>query len=125
MDLQLKYLEDKLEYEIDDWFYQQLGMYTIDEASLIVGQAILILSELPKQSGWSQEVAGVINTNRDDVEPLFFRIEYLNEEGQNTILIDLNEIEVDEYLDFINQKKSIKSYLNGQAGDDRCTILEG
>jgi hypothetical protein len=125
MDLQLKYLEDKLEYEIDDWFYQQLGLYTIDEASLIVGQAILILSELPKQSGWSQEVAGVINTNRDDAEPLFFRIEYLNEEGHNTILIDLNEIEVDEYLDFINQKKSIKSYLNGQAGENECTIPEG
>ena len=30
------------------------------------------------------------------------------------ILVDIEEIDVDEYLDAINQNKSIKSYLNGQ-----------
>ena len=49
MDLVQKYIEDKIEYEIDDWFYQQLSHYTVDEATLMVGQTLSVLSELPKE----------------------------------------------------------------------------
>ena len=110
MDLELKFLEDELRYEIDDWFFQQLSDYSLTDASLIVAQALAVLSELPIKNGWSQEVAGVITDNDED--PIFFVIEYLKQEDDIPILIDINPIEVDEYLDFILENKSIKSYID-------------
>ena len=85
----------------------------------MVGQMLSVLSVLPKEDGWTQDLAGVVKGKT----PLFFRIEYLNEEGHIPILIDVNEIEVDEYLDFILEKKSIKSYANEER--NRETLLQG
>lgn len=110
MDLELKFLEDEMLYEIDDWFFQQLSDYSLTDASLIVAQTLAVLSELPSKNGWSQEVAGVITD--DNTEPIFFVVEYLKQEDDIPILIDINPIDVDEYLDFIIEKKSIKSYIN-------------
>jgi len=107
MDLQLKFLEDELAYEVDDWFYQQLGYYSIDDASRIIGQTVSVMEFLPIKNGWTQEVAGVIKKE----EPIFFVVEYLKQETERPILVDLNEIEVDEYLDFISDNNSIKSYI--------------
>jgi len=121
MDLELKFLEDELRYEIDDWFFQQLSDYSLTDASLIVAQALAVLSELPIKNGWSQEVAGVITDNDED--PIFFVIEYLKQEDDIPILIDINPIEVDEYLDFILENKSIKSYIDESRVRD--LILKG
>lgn len=121
MDLELKFLEDELRYEIDDWFFQQLSDYSLTDASLIVAQALAVLSELPIKNGWSQEVAGVITD--DDEDPIFFVIEYLKQEDDIPILIDINPIEVDEYLDFILENKSIKSYIDESRVRD--LILKG
>jgi len=114
MDLELKYIEDKFLYEIDEYFFSALDSFTLDEASMMVGQVLAILTELPDKQGWSQEVAGVIKTTIKTEDPLFFKVEYLKEEGHIPILVDINEIEVDEYLDFIIENKSIKSYVNEQ-----------
>lgn len=121
MDLELKFLEDELRYEIDDWFFQQLSDYSLTDASLIVAQALAVLSELPIKNGWSQEVAGVITD--DDEDPIFFVIEYLKQEDDIPILIDINPIDVDEYLDFILENKSIKSYIDESRVRD--LILKG
>ncbi len=51
MVLALKYTEDKLPYEIDDWFFQQLSDYSLSDASLIVAQALAVLKELPTKNG--------------------------------------------------------------------------
>ncbi len=121
MVLALKYTEDKLPYEIDDWFFQQLSDYSLSDASLIVAQALAVLKELPVKNGWSQEVAGVITDK--GTEPIFFVIEYLKQEEDRPILIDINQIEVDEYLDFIIENKSIKSYIDESRVRD--LILKG
>ena len=68
MDLELKFLEDNLAYEVDDWFYEQLGYYEVDDASIIIGQTVAVMDYLPIKNGWSQEVAGVIKKT----EPIFF-----------------------------------------------------
>ena len=121
MVLALKYTEDKLPYEIDAWFFQQLSDYSLSDASLIVAQALAVLKELPTKNGWSQEVAGVITDK--GTEPIFFVIVYLKQEDDRPILIDINEIEVDEYLDFIIENKSIKSYIDESRVRD--LILKG
>tara|TARA_B110000908_G_scaffold172585_1_gene241008 strand:- start:21024 stop:21413 length:390 start_codon:yes stop_codon:yes gene_type:complete len=119
MDSTRKYIEDKVEYEIDEWFYEQLSYYKIEDASLIIAQTLAVLESLPEKNGWSQEVAGVIKNE----EPIFFVVEYLKQPQEIPILIDINEIELDEYLDFISQLKTIKSYLNEQS--NRNFILKG
>ena len=68
------------------------------------------MKSLPLGNEWTQETAGVVIQK----EPLFFAIEYLKEENEPIVLVDLHELEVDEYLEFISNKKSIKSYYDGR-----------
>jgi len=110
MDLELKYLEDNTLYEIDDWFFAQLRKFSVNEAEVIIGQILAVLNRLPCRDGWSQSVYGVVSQKN----PTFFVIEFLKQTMDIPILVDIEEIDVDEYLDAINQNKSIKSYLNGQ-----------
>ena len=98
MDLQLKFLEDNFLYEIDDWFFSQLRRFSVNEATVIIGQVLSIIDELPDRDGWSQSVAGVIKKKN----PTFFVVEYLKQKN-------------DEYLDYILEAKSIKSYLNAKS----------
>jgi hypothetical protein len=109
MDLKQKYIEDSL-YEIDDWFFSQLQGYRLTIAADIIGQIIEILPELPKINGWSQKVAGVCEGN----DPVFFAIEFLNQEQEVPILVDIETIDVDDYLDYIINNQHIKYYTNEQ-----------
>jgi len=118
MDLELKYLEDNVLYEIDDWFFAQLRKFSVSEAEVIIGQILSVLNRLPCRDGWSQSVYGVVAQK----EPTFFVVEYLKQSLDIPILVDIEIIEVNEYLDAINKNKSIKSYLNGQTITD--IILE-
>ena len=111
MDLQLKFLEDNFLYEIDDWFFSQLRRFSVNEATVIIGQVLSIIDELPDRDGWSQSVAGVIKKKN----PTFFVVENLKQKNDIPILVDIEEIEVDEYLDYILEAKSIKSYLNAKS----------
>lgn len=109
MDSQLRFIEDNFLYNIEDWFFEKLSLYTPDEATLIVSQMIAIIDELPPQKIWTQEIAGVIKGKK----PVFFVVEYLREGDEETpTLVDLHEIDVDEYLDFILNQKTIKSYYD-------------
>ena len=104
MDSEQKFIEES-RYEIDDWFYSQLEAYDRDQQTLMIAQFLTVINHLPIENKWYQEVAGVIK----GTEPLFFAIEFLKESDELTVLIDLNEIEVDEYLDF---RLYIKSKIN-------------
>ena len=122
MDSEQKFIEES-RYEIDDWFYSQLEAYDRDHQTLMIAQFLTVINYLPIETKWYQEVAGVIK----GTEPLFFAIEFLKESDELTVLIDLNEIEVDEYLDFISNKKSIKSYndayrKNGNANQESSGV---
>jgi len=114
MDLKQKYTEDNnVTYEIDDWFYTQLGNYSKHEQTFIIGQLLSVINLLPEENQWTQETAGVLKGR----VPLFFVVEYLKEVDESPILVDLHEIEVDEYLEFISNKFSIKSYYDRRTED--------
>ena len=110
MDSEQKFTEVKSTYEIEDWFYSQLSNYNRDEQANIIGQFLEVMKSLPLGNEWTQETAGVVIQK----EPLFFAIEYLKEENEPIVLVDRHELEVDEYLEFISNKKSIKSYYDGR-----------
>jgi hypothetical protein len=110
MVLALKYIEDNLEYEIDEWFYDRLEDYSLEEAGNIVGQILCVMHKLPIENGWGQEIAGVILR----AKPLFFVIEFINQENEPTLVVDVSEIDLDSYLDFIKNNQTIKQlYYNG------------
>jgi len=106
MDSEQKYTEDSITYEIDEWFISQLKSYSIESASEIIKQIVDILPNLPKRNGWSQTVAGV--TDSDD--PEFFVIEFLKQDTEIPMLVDIKPIALDDYLDYILNKQSIKYY---------------
>lgn len=108
MDSEQKYTEDSITYEIDEWFVSQLKSYSMESASDIIKQIVDILPDLPKKNGWSQTVAGVT----DSEDPEFFAIEFLKQDTEAPILVDINSISLDDYLDYILKKQSIKYYSN-------------
>lgn len=108
MDSEQKYTEDSITYEIDEWFMSQLKSYSIESASEIIKQIVDILPDLPKKNGWSQTVAGVT----DSEDPEFFAIEFLKQDTEVPMLVDVKSIALDDYLDYILKKQSIKYYSN-------------
>lgn len=64
---------------------------------------------LPELEGYSQAVGGVIKGD----PPFFFEIEYVKEEGKNIIMLDIEEITLDEYLDYIDNEQTLRQIDEG------------
>jgi len=121
MDSEQKYTEDSITYEIDEWFISQLKNYSIESASTIIKQIVDVLPNLPNKNGWSQTVAGVT----DSKDPEFFAIEFLKQDTEVPILVDVNSISLDDYLDYILNKQSIKYYSNEDTNKEESSAPEG
>lgn len=61
---------------------------------------------LPELDGYSQAVGGVIKGE----PPFFFELEYVREEGKNIVILDIDEITLDEYLDYIDNEQALKQF---------------
>ena len=94
-------------FEIEDWFVEQLAILKISKRKLVLDDILSALSYLPVVSGWSQTTAGVV---RGD-EAFFYTFEYLNESDNPLLLLDVQEIEVDQYLDMILENNTIEYYV--------------
>ncbi len=121
MDSEQKYTEDSITYEIDEWFISQLKSYSIESASEIIKQIVDVLPNLPNKNGWSQTVAGVT----DSEDPEFFAIEFLKQDTEVPILVDVNSISLDDYLDYILKKQSIKYYSNEDTNKEESSAPKG
>lgn len=101
----LKYIEDKMiMFDIDQIFQRKMRRYPQSIIHQIVSQIVDNIYELPKKDYYSQNMYGVIKMQT----PMFFSILYMNENGDVPILIDIEEIGVDEYLDAIIENKHLK-----------------
>lgn len=114
MDLEQKYTEVEA-YEIDDWFFAQLQNFDFSSAVVIVGQIVDVVDDLPKLNGWTQKVCGIINLEK----PFFFEIEYLNQLHEIPILVDIEEVSSDDYLDAILDYKTINQINNEEGTENR------
>ena len=54
--------------------------------------------------GYTQKIAGVLKYK----VPFFFEIEYVNQPDEFPIFIDINSINVDKYLDYINSNQILR-----------------
>lgn len=105
MDSILRYTEDDIDiFEIDGFFQMKVKRYRHDVIRELVAQTVLNASLLPKLDYHPQFVSTVIKSD----EPIFFNIQYINENDDIPILIDIREVSVDEYLDAIIDNKYFK-----------------
>jgi hypothetical protein len=103
MELKQKYIED--EFEIDEYFIKQI--HNFKGSSVRIAAKIDYMFGIKHTGGRMQNIAGHVNDSQGN--PIFFVIDYFREDEDNPIvLIDIREIDVDRYLDFINKKRYIK-----------------
>ena len=108
MDLKQKYTGEMHEesfYEVDDWFIEKLRK-TPRQIGIHVANLIdKNFASLPSAVGWTQNVGGVCITTG---EPFYFELEYLKQPDEAPIFLDIKEIDVDDYLDYILENKTLK-----------------
>jgi len=97
MDSRQRYTEVERPYEYDEGFIVSLRQHAkqdlVDILRLIEDNA----PYLPKKDGWVQEIGGVLKGE----EPLFFMVEFLHQDGEPPLFLDLTTIDCDSYLDYI------------------------
>jgi len=91
-------------FDIDYPFQKKVKKYSEETIKQIVFQLVDNIESLPKDNQLTQDIYGVIKGQ----DPLFFMIEYLNEEDEIPLMIDFTEVTVDDYLDAINENKHLK-----------------
>jgi hypothetical protein len=108
MDSKQRYLGDseQKDYEFDYWFMEQLNSMSEFISSNIMTQIYDNYLELNIQNSWSQIVGGVVKGKY----PYFFEIEFFNEEDGVPIFLEIQEIDLDTYLDYITKKQTFKTY---------------
>lgn len=106
MDLQQRFIEAS-RFDIDDWFAEKILSLSQRSRFELISDIASVVEYLPTSNGWSQEVYGVIL--RDNK---FYVLEYLKQETELPLIVDIDFVECDEYLDAILDNKTIKSYTN-------------
>lgn len=99
---------DNGHFEIEEWFVEQLAEFNIRCRKQLLQDILPALDFLPIDEGWSQTTGGVIRGEN----PVFYAIEYLNQEGQLPLLLDIVAISSDDYLDFILDNNTIEYHAN-------------
>jgi hypothetical protein len=112
MDSEQKFTEGekKTTLKFDVYFIEELDMYPDNIQEEVVRQLINHEEDLVSLNGLTQIVGGVVK----GAVPFFFEIEYLKQEGEKAVYLDIIPIELDEYLDLITNQKTLTS--NGTEG---------
>ena len=105
MELEPKYIEDKdIKCRFDDYFIDELIMLPYEAAIGIMDAVKKNSHLLPEKNNWSQVVGGVIKGK----VPCFYELEYIKPSGEDTIYLDILEIDCNDYLDYINLNQYLK-----------------
>ena len=101
-----RYIQDNdLPFDVADWFIEQIREVDIDCAYDISNQIVDGIDALPERDGFSQRVGGVSNALS---VPFFFEIEYLKQKKEKCVMLSVEEIDVDTFLDYIIDKQTLK-----------------
>jgi hypothetical protein len=110
MDSEQKYTEAVERYhlltpfEIDEYCLEKLSEYPRGLAIKILELISSNAKNIPVKEFWTQLIGGVIKGEH----PFFFEIEVLKNPDEKPLVLDVDEIELDEYLDYINDKNILK-----------------
>jgi len=101
MESRLRYTEDERPFDYDETFLISLRRLHKQLLINIIRTLEDNASYLPKKDGWVQDAAGVIKGD----DPYFFKVEYLHQEHETPLFLELEEICTDEYLDYMLEDK--------------------
>ena len=96
-------LKDDYSYEIDGTMFMSLAKMNRTYSDEILFQLDKYEHSLPVDDHIVQVLSGVVIHE----EPLFFEISYVKPSDALTLFLTVKEISCDEYLDYINLKKSL------------------
>jgi hypothetical protein len=101
MDLKQKYTEESSDviFVADDSFLSQIKLFTIPEAMDIWYKLELAVHYLPIVSIFPQTTGMVIHNKYG--QPTFLEVEFLKEDPEFAVMIDIVEVDLDNYLDKI------------------------
>tara|TARA_R110000851_G_scaffold295497_1_gene450356 strand:- start:2 stop:373 length:372 start_codon:yes stop_codon:yes gene_type:complete len=97
---------DSTVFEVDEWFIERLDAFSTEEKKDILSSILYSLEDLPVDNDWNQITGGVVRYKH----PIFYAFEYLKEDEQNPLLLDVIEISSDDYLDLVLENNTIEYY---------------
>jgi len=104
MDLLQRYTEEnKDEYIIQEDFEDSLQEFPFDVVPDIIQQIGNNFSKLPVKDFIIQRVCGVSHAH---TEPFYFMIQYMKTHTETNFLLNIDEVDCDTFLDYINKKKN-------------------
>jgi len=109
MDAEQRYIEEA-NFDFEELAYEKmltLGNLGYELAMVVQGNS----HKFKKRQGIVQNYAALVKTETKDVP---FEIWVLNQENDNPILMDMNPIDTDRYLDMMNSLKSITHGVNNR-----------
>jgi hypothetical protein len=101
MDVKQKYIKGD-EFELDEYFLKQIYEFEPKVRRMIISE-IDKLYGLPHTNKQIVKISGVVHD--ENAKPTFFKIEYFRAKTSASILVDVYEIELDEYLDTISNNE--------------------
>ena len=110
MDAEQKYTEAVERYhlltpfEIDEFCLEKLTEYPRDISIKVLELINRNSKRMPVKEFWTQLIGGVIKGEY----PFFFELEFLKNPGEKPLVLDIDEIELDDYLGYINDKNILK-----------------
>lgn len=101
MDVKQKYTKVD-EFELDEYFLKQIYEFEPKIRRMITSE-IDKLYGLPDTNKQIVKISGVVHDQNK--KPTFFKIEYFRAKTSPSILVDVYEIHLDEYLDTISNNE--------------------
>lgn len=106
MTLMLLFIEgNENRFMLDEWFNRKIKELPQEISDDILSQIMNNVSELPTKDSDTQKVCGVVKGEK----PFFFELEYLHEQEYIPVLLDIEQIGLEEYLDSINRNNYFKN----------------
>ena len=103
MDVEQKYIEEP-NFEIDEDLIEKMSQWGFLQYS-IPAEIFFNFEKVDEKNGFTQTYAGVAPNAEND--PVHFKFEILRQTEDIPILVDINIIDTDDYLDYIILNKSI------------------
>jgi hypothetical protein len=97
MGLQPKYIEEN-NVSVEDLFIQNIKFFGIKKAISISKYLECLITQVEVKNQ-EQIVAGALKVSN---EIIYFEVEFLKYSDNSLVLIDIREIEVNDYLDYMN-----------------------
>lgn len=113
MDAELRFTEE-VDYIIQEEFEDNIQLFPFEVVADIIRQIEINFKELPQKDFILQKSCGVSMVSEEG--PYYFLIQYMKTKDDTNILIDIEDVHSDTFLDYILIKKN---FIYGEGNSKR------